>query len=380
MYKKRSDQMEYRNLGKTGLKVGVIGVGTEYLNRQPRDTVVSVVQKAIENGVNYIDLVFSLPEYLDNFGAALKGYREKAILACHLGSAEKNGQYRKTRNVKECNEVFLKMLSKLGIEYADIVNIHFVKTEKQYKEVISCGIMDLAHQLKQEGKARFVGMSTHDPLTAIQAAETGTVDVIMIQVNVANNAMPHRDEMLSVCAREGVGIVAMKPFAGGKLLQKNKTVNIAAYQTGWKSLKKKIPPVITPVQCISYTLSQVGVCTVVPGVSSGEELDAALAFLEATDKEKDFSGLLENFKEYITGECVYCNHCLPCPSRIDIGQTIRLLDTAQQGVTLNIQDIYNALDAKASECVECGACVERCPFEVDVMSKMRQAVALFEKK
>lgn len=371
--------MEYRPLGKTGLSVGVIGLGTEYLNKQPRETVVHVVKKAIQNGVNYIDLIFSFQEYLTNIAEALKGNREKVILACHLGSSERNGQYRKTRSLKECERVFLGTLSRLNTEYTDILNVHFVRTEKEYEKVKSKGIFDLAHKLKDEGLARVVGMSTHDPVVALNAAERGIVDVVMIQVNLANNAMPHRNEMLHICAREGVGVVAMKPFAAGKLFRKNRTVNISSYQTGWKSMKKKIPPAVTPIQCIHYILSQVGVSCIVPGVKNGEELDQALAYVNAGDEEKDFSLLLENFKEYITGECVYCNHCLPCPSSIDVGQIIRLLDTAQHGVTPGILKEYNTLGSKASDCVECGACVERCPFDVDVLSKMREAAALFEK-
>lgn len=362
--------MEYRNLGKTGLTAGVIGLGTEYLYKQPRETVFSVVQKAVEKGVNYIDMVFSFSEYLETFGAALDGYRDDVLIACHLGSCEKNGQYRKSRSVKECEKVFLKTLSHLGTTYCDIVNIHFVKSEKQYKEVKDRGILELAHQLKKEGKAQYVGMSTHDPLVALQAVQD--IDVIMIQVNVANNVMPHRNEMLAACAAGGVGVVAMKPFAGGKLLQKNKTVTLAQYQTGWKSYKKKIPPLITPVQCIHYTLSQVGVCTVVPGVKNVAELDAALSYADATDEEKDFSQLLADFKEYITGECVYCNHCLPCPSAIDIGQTIRLLDTVQYGAALHEYSGVNP-----SDCTKCGACVKRCPFGVDIISKMEEAATLF---
>lgn len=371
--------MEYRDLGKTGLRVGAIGLGTEYLNRQPRETVGSVVHKAVEHGVNYIDLPFNFPAFLDNIGAALKGMREKVIITSHLGSAEKNGQYRKTRSVKECEKLFFDALSRLHTTYIDVANIHFVKNRKQWEEVLAKGIVDLALQLKQEGKARFIGISTHDPAVAVEAAQ-GNIDVVMIQVNMANNAMPGRNEMLAACTKEGVGVVAMKPFAGGKLLQKNRTVSIAAYQTGWKSLKKKIPPVITPVQCINYTLSQVGISTVVPGVKNVEELDSILAFLDATEEEKDFSGLLSEFKEYVTGECVYCNHCLPCPSYIEIGEIIRLLDTGQHSVTKDVQKRYDALSAKASDCIECGACTERCPFGVDIISKMNQCVALFEKK
>lgn len=92
--------MEFRKLGRTGLDVSAIGLGTEYLNGQPRETVVSVVHEAIKRGVNYIDLLFPFAEYRDSFGAALHGRRERVILAGHLGSTEKDGQYRKTRSAK----------------------------------------------------------------------------------------------------------------------------------------------------------------------------------------------------------------------------------------------------------------------------------------
>jgi predicted aldo/keto reductase-like oxidoreductase len=104
-------------------------------------------------------------------------------------------------------------------------------------------------------------------------------------------------------------------------------------------------------------------------------LHSVLQYIDAPPEEKDFSSIITSFKEYTPGECVYCNHCLPCPSYIDIGAVIRLLDTYG---TESVQHEYNTLSAKASDCTECGACVERCPFEVDVLSKMKKAVAVFE--
>lgn len=76
--------MKTRKLGKTGLDVGIVGLGTEYLHKRSRETVVSVVREAIERGVNYIDLVFTFPEYLDHLGAALKGQRDRVIITGHL--------------------------------------------------------------------------------------------------------------------------------------------------------------------------------------------------------------------------------------------------------------------------------------------------------
>lgn len=371
--------MEYRKLGNTGLDVSVIGLGTEYLLSQNRDTVITVINKAIDSGVNYFDIVFNITDYLDNIATGIKGKREKLILTGHLGLGERNGRYYKTYKVKECEKIFKKLLSKLNTDYIDIANLHNVRNEKQYKKVISPGgLLELALRFKEEGLARFIGISTHNVSVAKNVAKSEVIDVIMIQVNVANNAMPGRNDMLNTCAKEKIGLVAMKVFAGGKLLQRNRTVDIAAWRTGGMRLKKKISPNITPIKCISYTLSQVGVCTVVPGVKNVDELNGVLAYLNATDEEKDFTELLTDFNEYITGECVYCNHCLPCPLDIDIGQMIRLFEIAKQGYTKEIQNEYNKLPARVSDCNECGVCMERCPFEVDVISKMKQIRKIFE--
>ena len=74
--------------------------------------------------------------------------------------------------------------------------------------------------------------------------------------------------------------------------------------------------------------------------------------------------------------CVhYCNHCLPCPSFIDIGRTIRLFEMARQGS--DTRPAYQAMETNASDCIQCGACEERCPFGVQVIEKMAQAAATF---
>ncbi len=370
--------MKYRILGKTGLDVSEIGLGTEYLNGQSKETVKSVIHHAINHGINYFDIIFSMPEYLENIAAAIKGKREKIILTGHLGSAEKDGKYRKTREVKDSEKNFLRMLSTLQIDCVDLIFLHFVSKQKEYENIIVPGsILDLAKKIKDEGKARFIAMSTHEPEIALDAVKNGYIDVLMIQVNMPGNARPGFKELLKTCDELDVAVVAMKPFAGGKLLQKNRTVSLAKYQTGIKGFKKKIPKSITPIQCLHYALSQDSVSTVVPGVKNVEELEASLEYLNVSNKEKDFSEILTYFDKYITGECVYCNHCLPCPSDIDIGETIRIIELAEFNKTEDLQKRYNTLDVLADNCTKCRICMDRCPFEVDVISKMQIALELF---
>jgi predicted aldo/keto reductase-like oxidoreductase len=153
----------------------------------------------------------------------------------------------------------------------------------------------------------------------------------------------------------------MKPYRGGTLL------NHSGRPTG-----------ITPVQCLAYTLSR-SVATTIPGVKDGDELRAALRYLEASDEEKDWHSAIPLMHQGLAGECVRCNHCLPCPADIDIGETILLVGFASwDGVNDWLRAWYGKLPAKASACIECGVCTERCPFGVDVIARMQEAVELYE--
>ncbi len=370
--------MQYRRLGRTGLEVGAIGLGLEHLNGKPRETMVAVVHAAIERGVNYFDVVFSFPEFLDNAGAAFRGYRERVILTGHLGSTEKDSQYHKTRNVKKSETFFHDVLRRIGTDHVDVLFLHNFNTLKEYDAILQPkGQLELARRLREEGKARAIGISAHNAEVALKAIQSGHVDVVMFPIHLASHAAPGRKEMLAACVTHGVGAVAMKPYAGGRLLSGERTLRLAGYQTGRGATKVKTTHPITPVQCIHYTLSQPGVSLALTGCTSVEQLTAALAYWEATEEERDFSPLMADFQQYVEGECVYCNHCLPCPAQIDIGQVNRLLDMAQQQLTAELRAAYAALPAKASACTRCGACEGRCPFRVSVIARMEQAIALF---
>ena len=373
--------MKYRKLGKTGLDVSIIGLGTEYLNKKPKKTVVSVVHEAIERGVNYFDLIFAFPEYRDNFGASFKGYRDKIIITGHLGCAETNGQYRLSRDVKENEILFLDLLSRLHTDYVDILMIQMVNTVESYDRVMKPGgLMELARRFQREGKARFIGISGHKAPGVMRFIKNNHIDILMFPINLAWDFMPDRKEVFQTCVSQNVGLVAMKPFAGGRLFQQENS--------------------ISPVKCINYVLTQPGVSTTVPGVKNAKQLRAALRFLEASDEERDFSSIITEFQEDLKGNCVYCNHCLPCPVNIDIGRIIQMVDKAMCNISDDLKGDYKTLrkkinfyypgrirtsrsqfkglSTKASECVECGVCMERCPFDVDVISKMKLAVKLFE--
>jgi predicted aldo/keto reductase-like oxidoreductase len=370
--------MNYTQLGRTGLDIGVIGIGTEHMRGQPRETVVSTLRTAVEQGVNYFDVIFAMPEYLDQMREGLQGSRDRLLLAAHLGSTDKGGQYYKTRTAKRCESSFLNVLRRLDTEYVDVLWLHNFNVLNDWDRASRAGFLDLAGRLRDEGKARFLGISGHYHGIMERAIESGLVDLIMLPVNLFNHAMPGRSDLLDLCRRQNIGVVAMKPFGGGKLLNKQGSLRVPKYQTSGETFHVKISGDVTPAQCLSYVLAQRGVTIALPGVKNEDELAAALHTLEASEAERDFSGHLANFGRYVEGECTYCNHCLPCPVVIDIGQVNRLLDLSELDLTPGLRAAYAALPVKASSCTECGACTKRCPFGVDVIPRIHQAVEVFE--
>lgn len=351
--------MNYRNLGYTSFTVGEIGLGTEYLNGQPQDIVCSVVHEAVDHGLNYLDVLYSFPEYRENMSAAIQGLRDKIIIAGHIGCAETDGQYRRTRDAAECRSLFEDLLIRLKTDYVELVFIQFVDEPEDYQKIISPGgLLELAVQLKKEGKARGIGLSAHSPQVALEAVRHPQIDVLMYPRNILMSPVPN-EELLKACRENGKGLVAMKPFGGGKIFTQNKIQ-------------------ITPVQCLSYVLSEESVACTVVGVKDLGELRDSLKYVNASKSEKRFEPLLKEVYQTSQGECMYCNHCQPCPANINIGVMMMLYDSGLEELSDDLRNQYRLQANKASNCLACGVCSERCPLKVDVVEKMKLTAKLFE--
>ena len=117
--------MNYRTLGRTGLKVSEIGMGCEGLEGKSLDQVQEFVDKMEALGVNCIDLYSPNPEMRSNLGKALAGRRDKFVLQSHLCSIWENGQYLRTRDIKKVKAGFADMLRLLDTDFIDIGMIHY---------------------------------------------------------------------------------------------------------------------------------------------------------------------------------------------------------------------------------------------------------------
>ncbi len=382
--------MEYRRLGKTGLMVSEIGMGCEGFAENDGKNTKALLNAAREEGINYIDLYTSNPVVRTSVGAELQGRREEFILQAHLCSVWKNGQYTRTRKISEVKAGFEEMLKQLQTDYVEVGMIHYVDSLEDWKNVLEGPVLAYALELKKAGRIRHIGLSSHNPQAALAAVESGYIEVLMFSVNPcydlqpagenveelwngANyqaplvNFNPERQALYETCQRLGVGVTVMKAFGGGDLL--DETLSPAG-------------KALTPNQCLHYALTRPAVATVLAGARSVEQLKVSAAYEQASDAEKDYAPAFASFPNISwKGHCMYCGHCAPCPRHIDVASVTKFLNLAKaQGeVPETVREHYALLSHHGGECIRCGACEARCPFEVSIMDNMREAAEVFGK-
>jgi predicted aldo/keto reductase-like oxidoreductase len=374
--------MNYRKLGRTGLLVSEIGMGLEHLLDKDEETVIETIRAAVNGGVNYFDCL-PLSEFSETsgtnesyvkLGKAIEGIRSKIYLT-FLGYTSRPLSY-----VQADFECFLR---ELKTDYADIFILACCDKNIEFDEVIKDGgLLDYAKKQRENGRVKYIALSTHNTEIAHKVIESGEFDVLMYPINPAfdvigdeekynsdilgniwdeafnykpdgkSGVMPRKD-IYHECERNNIGLVGMKPFAGGFVLNVEKSAGF------------------TPLNLISYVLSQNGVSTVIPGCACKSEIEEILTYYTCPKSELDYSEAVSKSRWTVKGSCLYCNHCLPCSAGINIGEVNKSADGLNRSV-------YDALPVKASACTECGECMKRCPFSVDIAARMKHAVNLFE--
>ena len=131
---------------------------------------------AEELGVNYFDLYASDPKVRKAVGDALQGRREKFIIQSHIGSLWENGQYLRSRNLPKVKKGFEEMMELLQTDYLDVGMIHYCDAMKDWQMMKENGFLEYVKELKASGRILHIGMSSHNPLVAIEAVESGLLE------------------------------------------------------------------------------------------------------------------------------------------------------------------------------------------------------------
>lgn len=378
--------MEYRGYGRGTERFSTLGLGGERLIGMPETEVHAFFDAAMNAGINILDIYMPDPDVRTHIGRALLGRREQMYIQGHLGSTWQNGQYTRTRDLKQVEAAFADLLTRLQTDYIDFGMIHYVDTEEDCARVLAPGgMLDYAVGLREQGRIRHIGLSSHNPVVAKRLVETGEIDLLLFSINPAYDMdepgndnidalmgfqafekrsvgiEPVRTQLYALCARMGVAITVMKALGAGTLL---------------RAESSPFGQALTVPQCLQYTLDRPAVVSNLIGFHSVEELQDALAFYVQPEADKDYTPVITGKKLRMEGRCMYCGHCLPCPKRIDIAAVNKFIDLAKTDPVIpeTVREHYTSLEHHAGDCIGCGSCEKNCPFGVPVRARMQEAV------
>ena len=378
--------MEYRKLGKTGRELSVIGLGCEHLDFKPYEQIKETIDAALEGGVNILDVFMPGREIREHIAKALGDRRRQVMIQGHMGATNVNQKYDISRDMPNVKKYFEDILRIFG-GHIEFGMLFFIDSQDDYKNVFETDFAAYALRLKEQGDIGHIGFSSHNPETAMKAINTGLPDMMMFSVNPAFDMLPYEEYVLDhvnnqfnsdlfrgidpkraalyrLCEQKQIGITVMKPFGAGKLLSPEHT----PYEKP-----------LTVAQCLHYALTRPAVASALPGCKTADEMRDVLRYFSASAGDRDYSEILISQRDDFRGSCVYCSHCQPCPSDIDIASVTKYLDIARldpDAIPPSVRAQYMSLMDGKDSCVKCANCEKRCPFGVPVMSNMEQAARL----
>lgn len=294
-------------LQSAGVELSSIGLGIEHFARGvskvkhlTRDENSKLIlEEAFNAGITHFDLVFNLPYFFDVFREFIKDKRDKITFTTHLGSfySEKSNGHVKTRSLNKIKNTYEGMLENLDVDYADIALVQFVTRGDDFEKVVKNGLIEYATQLKEEGKAKTVGLSAHSPKLLMKIIEDYELDTIMFPLNFATGILDSTKNLIKRCKEKGIGVIAIKNLLKGKAFSTKKT-NYPAYFCAGRRFTMTLKEPANPAQCINYGLDS-GANSVVFGVKTVDELHQNIQSYQSEKEKADYNQTLKEFKKVI---------------------------------------------------------------------------------
>ncbi len=347
--------MQYRRLGRTGFDVSALGLGCVPIGSSETGYGVRIILRALELGVNYIDVARSYWDSEIKLGIALAGNRDKVFLSTKTTAKTKEDAGREIRE----------SLERLHTGYIDNYHLHGVRNiEDLGKRLGSGGALEALVEACDKGLIRYIGCTSHRSDVLIEAINRFDFDIILVPMNVVERE-PLK-ELIPLCNSRGIAVTIMKPLATGLL----------------------------PASLALKWLINQPVSTVVPGVTTLEEAeeDFMLNRMQdislTTEEKRQVDQLAESLDQV---RCRMCTECEPCPKKIPIAsllgsdvifdhyrtmgpQAFEQFPWSRERMSNSIATIEEEI-SQIRSCDGCGRCEERCPHGLQIVTMLQNMVA-----
>jgi len=346
--------MEKRILGRTGWSVSAISFGAIKIPRISLKECEILLHRALDSAINFVDTADCYGDSEEKIGQVLKKRRKEFYLSTKVDERDGPGVRAK---LDRC-------LRRLRTEWIDLLFFHDVRGG-EYERIFKSGGLEELRKAQKKGEIIHIGISIHNNLSMMrEAIESGVFSVLMAAYSALDEDRLTAD-LLPLAASKGVGVVAMKPLAGGRLGEPP--------SRGWD---KTLFQGESPAQiALRYVLSNPHICCVIPGMMAMNELEENLRVGNTPRKLS-----AEEIKEFMAiaaeagkGFCRNCGYCLPCPEGILIPDVFRYENYYRRyGLEGWAKEQYRLLIPDAQACSECQTCVEKCPYGVMIPSGLKE--------
>jgi len=328
--------------GKTGLMVSELGFGGIPLIRLNRNDAVAVLRQAYERGITLYDTANMYLDSEEKIGTAFEGMREKVVIATKSIRRDAAGM---TEHVE-------KSLRRLRTDYIDLYQLHQVSKEADWNTIMGPGgAMEALMAARDKGKIRHIGVTSHGLAMAVRLVKTGLFSTIQFPFNFIE--VGAKDE-LHVAARDiNMGMLAMKPFAGGM---------IDNAEIAFRFLRQH--PDVVPI----------------PGFDSIAAVNQVAAFYEtAPEITQEDLDLMDRYRAELGKQfCRRCEYCQPCPNGVLITPAMgyRVI-ASRMSPTVAVE--FSRLPMESTlKCDRCGACMEHCPYDLPIPDMLKAHYDLYE--
>ncbi len=335
--------MEYRILGKTGLEISRLGLGGIPIQKIDAQGTKALLRKLMSEGVNFIDTARGYTVSEEYLGFGLDGVREHFVLATKSMARTKDAMAKDIAT----------SLEKLRTDYIDLYQLHNPNAQDLERVMAPDGALEALSEAKAQGKIGHIGITLHSVELFSKAVELPWVETIMFPYNIVET---QGEALIARCAEKNIGFICMKPLAGGAIDD--------------------------AVTALRFVVSNPGVTVVIPGMADEAEIQQNVS---ATADTTPLTGAEQAKIATIRGQlgtnfCRRCNYCAPCTVGINI-PSVFLFEGYFSRYNLKqwAVDRYSQLPKTASDCVGCGACEERCPYQLPIRKMMENVARVMGK-
>lgn len=333
--------MKMKRLGRTGLMVTENSFGALPIQRVAKEQAAKILRYAYDQGVNFFDTARFYTDSEEKIGLGLCDVRKDIILATKTMARDKKGAL----------EQLDTSLSNMKTDYVDIFQLHNITELPDPSDPNSS--YGALIEAREKGKCRFIGITTHRLDIALAAAQCGLYDTV--QFPICYLSTEEDLKLIDLCAQKDVGLIAMKGMSGG-LISSAKAA--FAFFTQYEN--------VVPIW----------------GVQKKEEMDDFLGFAQqGVTMSDELEAIIAKDKQELMGNfCRGCGYCKPtCPAGIDIANaarmTLMLRRAPWQEYTTPkwIEEM-----SKIENCINCGACAAKCPYQLDTPKLLQSNYADFK--